>query len=98
PPLVPPFPTRRSSDLFYPRPFPILLSEALGMPALNLAVGGAGPGFYAQYPRLIEAMNRGRFVILQCMAARHAGNSRFEPDGYVRPEEHTSELQSLENL
>lgn len=68
---------------FYPKPFPTLLTESLGMPALNLAVGGAGPGFYAQYPRLIEAMNRGRFVILQCMAARHAGNSRFQPDGYV---------------
>ncbi|MET0984599.1 MAG: DUF6473 family protein [Steroidobacteraceae bacterium] len=68
---------------FYAKPFPTLLAESLGMPSLNLAVGGAGPGFYTQYPKLLEAMNRGRFVILQCMAARHAGNSRFEPDGYV---------------
>jgi hypothetical protein len=28
-------------------------------------------------------MNRGRFVVLQCMAARHEANSRFEADGYV---------------
>jgi len=68
---------------FYPRPFPALLGESLGLHPLNLAVGGTGPGFYTLYDRLIEAMNRGRFVILQCMAARHAGNSRFEPDGYV---------------
>jgi Domain of unknown function (DUF6473) len=65
------------------RPFPALLGEAIGLPALNLAVGGVGPGFYTLNERLIEAMNRGRFVILQCMAARHAGNSRFAPDGFV---------------
>jgi hypothetical protein len=65
------------------KPYPVLLADALGLPALNLAVGGVGPGFYTLYDRLIEAVNRGRFVILQCMAARHAGNSRFEPDGYV---------------
>jgi hypothetical protein len=68
---------------FYPRPYPSLLAGDLGIPVLNLAVGGVGPGFYTLYDRLIEAMNRGRFVILQCMAARHAGNSRLEADGYV---------------
>ncbi len=68
---------------FYPRPYPALLSESLGLRSLNLAVGGTGPGFYTLYERLIEAMNRGRFVVLQCMAARHAGNSRLQADGYV---------------
>ncbi|MET0337358.1 MAG: DUF6473 family protein [Caulobacter sp.] len=68
---------------FYDKPYPTLLAEALGISSLNLAVGGAGPGFYTQYDRLIEAMNRGRFVVMQCMAARHAGNSRMQPDGYV---------------
>jgi len=67
----------------YSRPFPIILSESLGMPALNLAVGGAGPGFYTQYPVLIDAMNRSRFVILQAMSGRSEGNSRFAPEGYV---------------
>lgn len=67
----------------YERPYPVLLAESLQLPALNLAVGGAGPGFYTLYDRLIEAVNRGRFVILQCMAARHAGNTRFDPDGFV---------------
>lgn len=68
---------------FFEKPFPDLLAEKTGLKALNLAVGGTGPGFYLQYPALIEAMNRGRFVILQCMAARHETNSRFEADGYV---------------
>jgi hypothetical protein len=80
---------------FYDNPYPTLVSQALGMPALNLAVGGAGPGFYTQYETLIEAMNRGRFVVLQCMAARHAGNSRFEPDGYV---EYVIDRRSGDNI
>lgn len=63
--------------------YPDLLAQKTGLTALNLAVGGAGPGFYLQYPTLIDAMNRGRFVVLQCMAARHESNSRFEADGYV---------------
>jgi len=68
---------------FVDLPFPDLLADHLGLKALNLAVGGAGAGFYLQYPALIEAMNRGRFVIVQAMAARHEGNSRFAADGYV---------------
>ncbi len=63
--------------------YPELLAERTGLSSLNLAVGGAGPGFYLQYPALIDAMNRGSFVVLQCMAARHESNSRFEADGYV---------------
>ena len=68
---------------FVDHPFPDLLADRLGLSALNLAVGGAGPGFYLQYPALIAAMNRGRFVIVQAMAARHEANSRFAADGYV---------------
>lgn len=68
---------------YYEKPYPTMLSQALDLPVLNLGVGGAGPGFYGQYERLIAAANRGRFVILQCMAARHESNSRFEADGYV---------------
>jgi hypothetical protein len=68
---------------FYEHPFPNLLAERLRLKALNLAVGGAGPGFYLQYPSLIDACNRAKFVILQAMAARHDTNSRFEADGHV---------------
>jgi hypothetical protein len=68
---------------FCERPFPKLLADRIGLKALNLAVGGAGPGFYLQYPSLVDAANRGKFVILQAMAARHDTNSRFEADGHV---------------
>ncbi|MEJ7933926.1 DUF6473 family protein [Sphingobium sp. AN558] len=68
---------------YFPSPYPTLLSKELGMPVLNLGVGGTGPGFYGQYDSLIEAMNRGRFVVLQCMAARQEANSRFDTDGHV---------------
>jgi hypothetical protein len=68
---------------YFDNPFPKLLEKEIGLKSLNLAVGGTGPGFYLQYPSLIEAMNRGKFVVLQAMAARHESNSRFEADGYV---------------
>lgn len=67
---------------YFPRPYPTLLATELGMPVLNLGVGGMGPGFYTEFDALIEAMNRGRFVILQCMAARQESNSRFLADGH----------------
>ncbi|HYP63614.1 MAG TPA: DUF6473 family protein [Acidocella sp.] len=68
---------------FCETPFPALLADRIGLKALNLAVGGAGPGFYLQYPSLIDAANCGKFVILQAMAARHDTNSRFEANGHV---------------
>lgn len=68
---------------FYERPYPTLVSEAVGMPVLNLAVGGAGPRLYTLIEPLIDAINRGRFVILQCMSGRSESNARYEAHGYV---------------
>lgn len=65
------------------RPYPELLAEEIGLKSLNLGTGGVGPGFYLEYPRLIEAMNRGRFVVFQCMSARQEANSRFAADGHI---------------
>lgn len=65
------------------QPYPDLLADVIGLPALNLATGGVGPGFYLEYPALIEAMNRSRFVIFQCMSARQESNSRFAADGHI---------------
>jgi hypothetical protein len=67
---------------FY-EPFSKLLADRIGLKALNLAVGGAAPGFYLQYPSLIDAIRRSKFVVLQAMAARQETNSRFEADGHV---------------
>lgn len=68
---------------YYDKPYPTLLADALGLPALNLGTGGVGPGFYTEYPALIHAMNRGRFVVFQCMSARQESNSRFQADGHI---------------
>jgi hypothetical protein len=65
------------------KPYPDLLGDEIGLPALNLATGGVSPGFYLDYPALIDAMNRGRFVVFQCMSARQESNSLFAADGYI---------------
>lgn len=68
---------------FYERPYPMIVSEAIKLPVLNLAVGGAGPGLYGEFDALIEAINRGRFTILQCMSGRSESNAEYEAHGYV---------------
>ncbi|WP_340318001.1 DUF6473 family protein [Rhizorhabdus argentea] len=63
--------------------YPEVLADRIGVPSLNLGLGGAGPGFYLMNPALIDVMNRGRFVILQLMTARTEPNSAFAPYGFV---------------
>lgn len=67
--------------VYVPEPYPVLLSRRLGLPALNLALGGVNAGFYADTPFLIEQANRGRFVVLQVMTARTERNTRMVPHG-----------------
>jgi Domain of unknown function (DUF6473) len=70
---------------FCERPYPTLLSERLGMPVLNLAVGGAGPRLFGR-PEFLEWINRAEFVVVQVMSARSESNSRFDntaTDGLV---------------
>jgi len=66
---------------FCPEPYPALLSRRLGLPALNLGYGGAGPEFFARQPALIDYVNRGRFLVLQVMSGRSQSNSLFESGG-----------------
>ena len=49
------------------------------MQALNLGLGAVSPGFLLDHDALIEYVNRGKFVILQVMAARASENSRLKP-------------------
>lgn len=62
-------------------PYPALLARRLGLPALNLGYGGAGPEFFARQPALLEHVNRGRFLVLQVMSGRSQSNSLFESGG-----------------
>lgn len=66
---------------FCEEPFPSLLARGLGLPALNLGVGGAGPSFFLAQPALLEIVNRARFAVVQVMSARSEGNSRLESGG-----------------
>ncbi|HPE47616.1 MAG TPA: DUF6473 family protein [Hyphomonas sp.] len=66
---------------FCPEPYPELLSRQIGLPVLNLGYGGAGPSFFLKYPKLIDRMNRGRFVVLQVMSGRSESNGAFDSGG-----------------
>jgi hypothetical protein len=73
----------QTMGVYVEKPYPTLLAQQLGMPALNLALGAAGPGFYAERDDLIALVNRSKFLILQIMAARSESNVRMEPAGFI---------------
>lgn len=63
-------------------PYPNLLSSILGVEALNLGLGGAGPKKFLINPKLIEYANRAKCVVVQVMAARSSENSLMvNPNG-----------------
>ena len=62
---------------FAERPFPKLISSALGMDALNLGRGGAGPNYPLSNPTLLQYINRARVVIVQVLSGRSQSNSLF---------------------
>ena len=69
--------------VFSDRPFPKILSGETGHAVWNCGVGGAGPQFFTRQPELLKLANRGKFVVLQVMAARSESNSRFEAQPYA---------------
>ena len=58
------------------RPWPLLLSEAIDLPVLNLSRGGAGPNDFLD-PALIDLARRSRFVIIQVMSGRSVGCAEY---------------------
>lgn len=73
----------QTMGIYIQKPYPQLLSTALGMPSLNLAMGAAWPGFFADLDDIIAQVNKGRFLILQVMSARGEPSSRYEATGAV---------------
>lgn len=69
--------------VYVQKAYPELLAGKLGLPALNLALGAAGPGFYLEHEELIALVNKGRFLVLQVMAARSEANSRLQPANFI---------------
>lgn len=70
---------------FCEKPYPTLLGERLGVPALNFGFAGAGPRLFLQDDERartrLEYVNRGRFAVVQVMSGRSEDNSRFESRG-----------------
>jgi hypothetical protein len=66
---------------FCEQPYPKILSENLGIPALNLGYGGAGPQFFNTQQPLVDYINKGKFLVLQAMSGRSQSNSLFDCDG-----------------
>src|SRR5687768_12640927 len=66
---------------FCDAPYPQLLSQQLGIPALNLGYGGAGPQFFSSQNALVDYINGGKFLVLQAMSGRSQSNSLFDCDG-----------------
>ena len=62
---------------FVQTPFPRLISRTLGIDALNLGRGAAGPAFFLSNPRLMEYINRARIAIVQVLSGRSQSNSLF---------------------
>ena len=62
---------------FCPKPFPLLLSERIGMPVLNLGLAGAGPRMFMR-KNILRVVNDAAFVVVQVMSGRSLGNSVFE--------------------
>jgi LPS sulfotransferase NodH len=58
-------------------PFPTLLGRRLGIPVLNLGVGGAGPRHF-NVPRYLPQLNKAEAVVIQVMSGRSASNSQFD--------------------
>ncbi|MEJ7935051.1 DUF6473 family protein [Sphingobium sp. AN558] len=73
----------QANGIFVERTFGDILSDRIGLPVLNLSVGGGGAGFYLQAPGLLDLVNKGRFTIVQAMTARTEPNSRYGPYGFV---------------
>lgn len=63
---------------FTANPFPSVVGDALGAKILNLGISGAGPGNFLNSPDLIGWINESRFLVLQVMAGRSAGNSLMQ--------------------
>jgi hypothetical protein len=63
---------------FVRRPYPLLLSEALGGETLNLGFGAAGPSFFLNSPGLLDHIGRAQVVIVQVLSGRSQGNSLLD--------------------
>lgn len=58
-------------------PIPQLLSEAIGLPVLNLGISGSGPSMFLE-PSFLDVINGAQFAVIQVMSGRSESNSEFD--------------------
>jgi hypothetical protein len=68
---------------FVEHPYPSLLQQQLGVPALNLGHGGGKPEFYLRSKGLLEIINRAKCAVIQVMSARGSPNRFLKPTSYL---------------
>ena len=62
--------------------WPHLVSEAVGLPVVNLGRGGKGPEFFL-HPVVLEIARKARFVIIQAMSGRSVGCEEYPGGRYI---------------
>jgi len=62
---------------FVAEPYPALLGARLGIPVLNLGIGGAGPRQFLK-PAFLQLLNQAEAVVIQVLSGRSASNSLFD--------------------
>src|SRR5690606_41999531 len=98
PPILPPFPTRRSSDLTNSFPSALELpddADKRATASVNVPLEGLADRTVYNRERTRGWIN---VPLVPLQADGFAGNFDGAPFGWGRSEEHTSELQSRENL
>jgi hypothetical protein len=75
------------------RPWPDLAGEATGLPALNLGVDGAGPGFFLADPMLMEACSNAALCVVEIGSAWNLSN-RF----YTVGRRHNRRLRGVSDV
>lgn len=68
---------------FVAQPWPALLEQQLGLPAVNLGIAGAGPALFRN-ESLLQLLRGARFVVYQVMSGRSADCSQFTSGGHER--------------
>lgn len=62
---------------FCKNPMSQLLSDAIGLPVLNLGVSGSGPSLFLEQS-FLDVINGAQFAIVQVMSGRSESNSEFD--------------------
>ena len=63
------------------RPYPAILEETLGLPVVNLGLGGASPSLFTGNDGALAIVNEAKFVIVQIMSGRSESNSLYASAG-----------------